>query len=126
MDQSTYQEEETELYQLRELDSRPIPSRIAYITSMATGGLAGFNYKELVEFKNAGKDVGIYITKFCPGPYMPPDGMTVSTAKPLSVIMRQAVPLFRSPWRYLKLLAEAISTRTVVDFLVAQAWSAHM
>jgi colanic acid/amylovoran biosynthesis glycosyltransferase len=93
---------------------------------MATGGLAGFNYKELVELASLGADVSLFITKYKPGPYMPPPAMPVHTVQPARIIARQPLRLLTAPKTYCRLLAEAISTGTLTDFAIAQSWAPAM
>ena len=38
--------------------------RLAYITSMATGGLAGFNFRELREMQKLNIEISLFITFF--------------------------------------------------------------
>lgn len=100
--------------------------RLAYITSMVTGGLAGFNFRELNEMKRLEADISLFITKFIPGPYMPPNRIRWYSAKASSIILSQPKLFLFSPISYFKLLAEGIYTNTVVDFLIAQKWAAIM
>src|SRR5258706_277416 len=97
--------------------------RLAYIASMATGGLAGFNHKELVELQALGVDVSLFITKYKPGPYMPPTSMPLHRVKPAGVAGWQLPCLLVDPVNYLRLFCEAVRTKTLQDFAVAQAWS---
>jgi colanic acid/amylovoran biosynthesis glycosyltransferase len=100
--------------------------KLAYITSMATGGLAGFNYKELVECDRLGVDVSVFITKDKPGPYMPPAKMAGGNVRPARVIAQQLPRFLASPMLYSQLLIEAVETRTLADFAIAQTWAPAM
>lgn len=100
--------------------------KLAYITSMATGGLAGFNFKELVEFDRLGADVSLFITKYKPGPYMPPAKMAVHTVRPARVIAEQPLRLLQAPVLSAQLWAEAVQTGTLSDFAIAQTWAPAM
>ncbi len=93
---------------------------------MATGGLAGFNFKELVGLRKLGVDIGLFITKWKPGPYMPPAGMPTSTVKMGEVFAAQIPALLSRPWHYFGLLREALATKTLGDFFIAQAWAPRM
>lgn len=97
--------------------------KLAYITSMVTGGLAGFNYRELNEMSKIGVSVDLFVTKYEEGPYMPPAGIRLHRAFPSKIIGSQLIYFFKSPIRYIKLLNEGISTRTVADFFIANVWS---
>ncbi len=99
--------------------------RLAYISSMATGGLAGFNYRELREMKRLGVDVSLFITKYKSGPYMP-EGMPVHKIKPVSLILKQPLFLFTLWGIYTKLFMEAIQTKTVINFMIALTWAKEM
>jgi len=100
--------------------------KLAYITSMATGGLAGFNYKELLECDRLGVDVSVFITKYKFGPYMPPAKMIGRNVKPVRVIAEQPLRLLQAPRLYTRLWAEAVQTGTVTDFAIAQTWAPAM
>src|SRR5262245_56644434 len=100
--------------------------KLAYITSMATGGLAGFNYKELIELDRLGVDVSVFVTKFKPGPYMPPPKMIGGTVRSRSVIAEQPMRFFSAPVSSARLLAEAVQSGTVTDFAIAQTWAPLM
>ena len=97
--------------------------KLAYITSMVTGGLAGFNYRELSEMSKIGVSVDLFVTKYEKGPYMPPPGVRLHRVVKWEIIWSQLVYLFKSPIRYLKLLGEGISTRTYSDFFIANVWA---
>ncbi len=103
-----------------------VSMRLAYITSMATGGLAGFNDRELREMVRLGIEVSLFITKFKPGPYMPLEGTPVYCVKPMSTVLSQPKFLFYCPATYIKLFSEAIRTNTVNDFFIAQKWARIM
>ena len=100
--------------------------KLAYITSMATGGLAGFNFKELVECDRLGADVSVFITKYKPGPYMPPAKMAVGTVRTARVIAEQPLRFLQAPVLSARLWAEAVQTGTVADFAIAQTWAPAM
>jgi glycosyltransferase involved in cell wall biosynthesis len=93
---------------------------------MATGGLAGFNYKELVELQALGTDIDLFVTKYIPGPYMAPPGIRTYPARAWPVLASQPGAFFRSPGSYLKLALEAVKTKTMRDMLIAQQWAAIM
>lgn len=97
--------------------------KLAYITSMATGGLAGFNYREIMEMRRLGVDLFLFITKFKNGPYMPPNDIPVHSAKPVKTMLSQPKQFLLTPFSYLKLLNEAVRTKTLVDFFIAQDWA---
>jgi glycosyltransferase involved in cell wall biosynthesis len=100
--------------------------RLAYVTSMATGGLAGFNARELREMRRQEVDVSLFVTKHRPGPYMPPAGVPVFRATRAGVLLAQLGRLLASPAQYVRLLWEAIRTKSAADFLIAESWSRIM
>lgn len=97
--------------------------KLAYITSMATGGLAGFNYRELKEMKKMGSEINLFVTKYVLGPYMAPQGVRTFPAKPIETLISQPSLFIKNPVFYVKLFIEATMTNTVIDFLIAQRWS---
>src|SRR2546427_131532 len=105
---------------------KSVPRRLAYITSMATGGLAGFNYKELVELQSLGVDVSLFITKYKAGPYMPSPSMPLHRVEPARIAGRQLAHLLADPIKYFRLFCEAVRTKTVQDFAIAQVWAHNM
>jgi len=100
--------------------------RLAYITSMATGGLAGFNYKELVELQRLGVNIDLFITKALPGPYMAPNGVPMITIKIWHIFWHFLVALLTRPITMLKLSAEARRNKCFKDLLIATFWAARM
>lgn len=100
--------------------------KLAYITSMATGGLAGFNHKELVELVSLGVDVSLFVTKHRTGPYMPPASIPTHKVEPTKTIALQPIRALQNPIKYCRLLFEALRTGTIQDFAIAQMWSRAM
>ena len=100
--------------------------RIAYITSMAKGGLSGFNFRELQEMHKIGVKIFLFVTKYIKGPYMAPDKVPTFPVKPFKAILLQPLSFFKQPLIYFRLLATALRTGTISDFLIAQSWSLIM
>jgi len=100
--------------------------KLAYITSMVTGGLAGFNYRELYEMNKVGVSVDLFVTKYEEGPYMPPEGTRLHQVVRLETILYQLLFFVKSPAKYMKLLMESFSTKTVPDFFIANVWAEIM
>lgn len=90
---------------------------------MATGGLAGFNYREIMEMRRLGVDIFLFITKYKNGPYMPPNDIPVHSARSVKTMLSQPKLFLLTPFSYLKLLNEAVRTKTLVDFFIAQDWA---
>jgi colanic acid/amylovoran biosynthesis glycosyltransferase len=100
--------------------------RLACITSMAKGGLTGFNYHELRELRRLGVPLLVFVTKHVPGPYGVPDGIRLCRVLKIRTLLLQPFLLLARPILYVRLLREALGTRTVRDFLIAGAWSREM
>jgi glycosyltransferase involved in cell wall biosynthesis len=100
--------------------------RLAYITSMATGGLAGFNYKELIELQRLGVEIELFITKALPGPYMPPPGVPMTTIRIVPILLHFLVSLACRPVRTLPLVMQSLRNRCFHDLLIACHWAAHV
>lgn len=96
--------------------------KIAYITSMVKGGLAGFNYRELMQMDRLGVKVTLFVTKYNDGPYLPPEGVITVKPAPIKILVAQLKYFISSPIRYLKYLIIAVRFGTVVDYLIAQDW----
>ena len=90
---------------------------------MATGGLAGFNYKELVELQRLGVDVELFITKALPGPYMPPPGIRMTTIRMASVIVHFLASLVCRPILTFSLVLLSLRNKCFQDLLIACHWA---
>jgi len=97
-------------------------TKIAYITSMATGGLAGFNYRELNEMVKIGIKPLLFVTKYQTGPYMPPPGTICCKIQLFDLIFGQITGFFSHPILYLRLFLESIKMKSTVDFIISQSW----
>lgn len=100
--------------------------RLAYITSMATGGLAGFNYKELVELQRLGVNIQLFITKAVPGPYMAPKGVPMTTIHLGPIFLHFLITLVTRPVCMLGLIVEACRNQCFKDLLISTFWAARM
>lgn len=100
--------------------------RLAYITSMAKGGLSGFNFRELLEMHKLGVKLFLFVTKYIEGPYMAPDGVPTFPVKPIEAILLQPLFFLKRPFLYFHLFFVALTTRTIADFFIAQCWSVDM
>ena len=88
--------------------------QLALVTSMATGGLAGFNYRELTVMQEAGADVDLFVTKFRTGPYMPTADTKVYSVNLAKVLLSQVVGMMGQPRNYFALLARVSYLRESV------------
>ncbi len=92
--------------------------RVAAIASMKQG-LEHFVFRELMFLHEHGFAVSLFPTKYQSGLYNPKDGWAVHYWKPLAVVLSNVLGFLRAPLLYVRLLAEALSTRSVVDVLFA-------
>ena len=63
--------------------------RIAYITSMAKGGLAGFNFREISEMVRNKIFLVLFLTKYVEGPYGAPKEVETVRVNPIMIIFNQ-------------------------------------
>ncbi len=97
--------------------------KVAYITSMKKG-LPSFVDREIREVKKSGVQVRLFATKYAPGPYMPVD--PVYRMRPLVILARHCFYPFLYGREYLRSLGTAVSTRSMIEFLVACDFAAQM
>ena len=96
--------------------------KLSYITSMATGGLAGFNYREINGMLALGTDIKLFITKYMQGPYMPPDLINVFKVRFLKSFIFVFMNFINNPIKFFVLIIQSIKTGTIADFVIAQYW----
>jgi glycosyltransferase involved in cell wall biosynthesis len=82
-------------------------------------GLHGFIYRELVELEKKGFEIYLYPTLLGDGPYSAHDTWQVYKYNAITLLPKQIKYLFSSPRKYCSLLREAFSTRTLVNFFIA-------
>ncbi len=105
--------------------AKKVTDKIAYITTMKRG-LPTFVYRELAQLAAAGLVPAVFTTKFAPGLYMPDADWPLVRLRPFFTLIRQPVLFLRRPGRYLRLLALARQTNSLVDFLVGCDYAARM
>lgn len=81
-------------------------------------GLLSFHYREIDELIKNGIKITIFPTKYHPGVYMPNERMHIYRYSPNNAILKQPFFLIQNPLNYLKLLAFAIKTGSLLDFLI--------
>ena len=101
-------------------------NRLGYITSMATGGLAGFNFKEIVELNQLGVQIVLFVTKYRPGPYMAPAGVTTYRISALHSLLELCRSALFSPVTTARILFSAVQTGCLMDAFIAYSWARHM
>lgn len=82
-------------------------------------GLEHFVYRELIFLEAQGLSISLFPTKFRPGLYNARPSWKLHSWSPLKVLLLQPYFCLQRPFRYLRLLREAVQTRSVVDFAVA-------
>ncbi len=92
--------------------------RVAAIASMKQG-LEHFVYGELMFLHAQGFAISLFPTKYHSGLYDPKDDWGVHYWKPWAIALSNVVGFLRAPLLYLRLLAEALSTRSLIDVLFA-------
>ncbi len=97
--------------------------KIAYITSMKKG-LPSFVMREIDELKKYSVGIEIYATKYSRGLYMPAG--PVYRMQPARIILMQLFYFFIFFGKYLTSFLLSLKTKTVVDFMIACDFSAHM
>ena len=100
--------------------------RVAYILSMATSGVAAWNFREIDILQNNGVEIYAYPLKWTSGPYMPRKNWHFRYPNMLHTIFVQPIAFFRAPIIYIKLLFFALKTRTLLEFLLANDYSIEM
>jgi len=98
--------------------------KIAYILSMKFG-IQSFTYREIKELIMNGLKITLFPTKFYTGPYMP-NLIDIYVYKPIFTILKQPLFFIFRPYIYIKLLVEAIKSKSLIDFLVAMDFSHQM
>jgi len=99
--------------------------RIGVVASMKKG-LEHFFYRELVFFSAQGCRISLFPTKHSRGLYNPRPEWDFFRWNLLQVLLLQPLFFLRAPARYLRLLGEAITTRSLVDLLLAWYFSPHI
>jgi glycosyltransferase involved in cell wall biosynthesis len=98
---------------------------IAVIASMKKG-LEHFVYRELLTFTAQGHSISLFPTKYRSGLYNAKDGWALHIWHPASLVLWQFYFLISSPILYMRLLREALITRSVVDFALAWYFSRNL
>ena len=92
--------------------------KIGYILTMRKG-LPAFVYREVSGLLELGHEVLLYITRSGRGPYMPQDNWQTRRWNFINIMTGAFLEILRSPLRFFKLLALAVSSNTVIDFIIA-------
>ena len=101
-------------------------AKIAYILSMAKGGISAFTYREIEILTEEGVEISIFPLKFSSGPFMPKPEWYYCPFKPVMVALRQPIHFLRNPLKYLQLLTLAIRTKTLAEFAIAMDFAPRM
>lgn len=100
--------------------------RVAYILSMATSGVAAWNYREIDILQQHGVEIYAYPLKWTEGPYMPRDDWHFRHPNGFRTLLLQIPAFFKSPAKYVRLLGLAIKTRTLMEFVLANDFAQEM
>jgi glycosyltransferase involved in cell wall biosynthesis len=98
---------------------------LAYITSMKHG-LSAFNYREIEELTNLGINIFLFPTKYGKGPYMPKKSWEYYVYRSRKVLFKQIFFFLTNPIRYVKLFAEAIKSKSLMDMIIAYDFANQM
>src|SRR5262245_33794192 len=98
---------------------------IGVIVSMKKG-LELFVYRELSVFTEQGHSISLFPTKYQRGLYNAKEAWAVQRWHPLAVIFSQPYFFLRSPFKYMSLFWEALTTRAIVDFMLAWYFAQKM
>ena len=99
---------------------------IAYIISMKTG-IARFIYRELEEIEKRGFSISIFSTKYNNNStYLPKDNWFHYNFNKYLALMKQPIYFLKYPKKYLELLFEAIKSKSLIDFILANEFSSVM
>lgn len=98
---------------------------LGVIASMKKG-LEHFIYRELKVFADKGMSISLYPTKYQLGLYNARNDWKLYRWHPATIIVKQPYFFLRAPIRYLRLLGEALKTRSLVDFMVASHFARLM
>jgi glycosyltransferase involved in cell wall biosynthesis len=98
---------------------------IAYIVSMPNG-MDAWSFREIEALAEDGINIAIFPLRYAPGPYMPKQNWDCYLFNKWLVIPRQLLWLIRYPITYVRLLLEAIRTRSLIDFLLGFDFAQQM
>lgn len=99
---------------------------LAYIVGMKAG-LEAFIYREIEELLKRGIQITLFATKLKRDDiYSPKADWRYIYYSPWRLIIMVTLLFWRRPWRHLRLLVSAIRTHTVIDLLLAIAFSRRM
>lgn len=99
--------------------------KVAYLTSMKLG-LSAFNYREIEELRKLGLNIFLFPTKYGTGPYMPTKDQECYICSPYKVLLKQIFFFIKNPIKYIKLLAEAIRSKSLMDMVIAYDFANQM
>jgi colanic acid/amylovoran biosynthesis glycosyltransferase len=98
---------------------------IAYIVSMKQS-MDAWTFREIEILSSDKIHITLFPTKYGSGPYEPKEEWACYQYNPLMVLIRQLKYLILRPRVYLKILIEALHTRTLLDFLLAADFAQQM
>lgn len=81
-------------------------------------GVQSFVFSEIEALKENSLKILLFPTKYNEGPYMPKKDWYCYVYKPFFVILKQPLFLIKNPFCYIKLLMEALRTKSLIDFAI--------
>lgn len=94
--------------------------------SMATSGIAAWNYREIDLLTQDGVEIYAFPLKWTEGPYMPKPEWHFHKPNARKSLAIQPIAFFSSPGLYFQLLKIALRTHTLVEFMLAWDYSREL
>lgn len=98
---------------------------IAYVISMPHG-IDRWTFREIEGLRSRGLNISLFPIRYATGPYMPLASWHCYRFQRWHVIAQQVIALIQMRGSYLSLVREALQTHTLVDLLLAIAFSQQM
>jgi colanic acid/amylovoran biosynthesis glycosyltransferase len=98
---------------------------IAYIISMPHG-IDRWTFREIDGLRPRGVNISLFPLRYATGPYMPRSSWRCYRFQRWQVIAQQVMALIQMRGSYLALVREALQTHTLVDLMLAIAFSQQM
>lgn len=92
--------------------------KLAFVISMKYG-MTSFIYRDIEALINKGHQVDIFTLKNQQGLYRPKEEWALHTIDYISLVIQNILTLIRQPSTYIRLLQKALTTKTLINFLIA-------
>lgn len=100
--------------------------KVAYIISMAKGGIPAFTYREIDVLCAHGFQIAIFPLTYRTGPYMPKPEWYLYRLRLRDLVWALASAKITQPAKYFRLLSVALRTGCLREFVLATVFSMHM